>query len=365
MLHSGARGWDWTRVFALENGDRTGLGLSFVILLQVPQESKQINCTVPCVPVRLHRADWNRNDQLSAWSLELFWLFIVVKFLPALLFTVTWLKMNPRWPKSAFLSKQCKSQELPVIFPADLQADDDFVIIGLVGWLFFLGINWFHWECSNMMSISQTGCRIPEPARINTEAGDAVRYAVISDGSPVPSGVPVKSPGPRLPGPARSRNPVPRPGVSPLIVSPSGGWHRCAANPTLPPPLVPRGRWVPGRWEIGPAWRPPGTAARWRLRAPSGSGRSGCGRRRRWGTRRRFSGWWSWGSAPTPRTKSTAGKAPPARSPPRERSPPAPGRAPSPPGAPRERSPRWDSGRASGFPAQTLPWVRSFAWNAS
>lgn len=41
--------------------------------------------------------------------------------------------------KTAFLSKQCKSQGLSVIFPVNLQADVDFVIIGL-GSFFFISL---------------------------------------------------------------------------------------------------------------------------------------------------------------------------------------------------------------------------------
>lgn len=76
MLQSGAQGWDGMWVFALENGGRTALCFGFVILLEVSQESKQVNwngttAQFPCVPARLHRADWSRNGQLAAWSLEL------------------------------------------------------------------------------------------------------------------------------------------------------------------------------------------------------------------------------------------------------------------------------------------------------
>lgn len=43
--------------------------------------------------------------------------------------------------KPAFLSRQCKSQGLPVIFPVDLQADVDFVIIGLGSFFFYFTEN--------------------------------------------------------------------------------------------------------------------------------------------------------------------------------------------------------------------------------
>ncbi|XP_053816488.1 ankyrin repeat domain-containing protein 40 isoform X1 [Vidua chalybeata] len=90
------------------------------------------------------------------------------------------------------------------------------------------------------------------------------------------------------PSPGSGRAPEPAVGarLSPAIVSPApehgGGSGGGAARP--------RG-----------CGRRAAATGRWR----SGSGRSGCGRRRRSATRRRCGGSWSWGSASTPRMKST------------------------------------------------------------